>query len=418
MHETKIAELKQERAGLFQEMRAVIDGAEAENRDLTSEEAQEYDRMEGAFDSLDKRIARLEEQRERDRQLAGSGDPENRDFDPRETGGDNPSNDERAAEYRKVFHRYMRVGMAELTSEERSILRTGYAEMRDQAKGTGSAGGFLVPVEFERQLQEHKLQAGAMRQLETTKIVTESGEDLQVPKTTAHGQAVLIGENTQLSSADESFGQVTLKAYIYARLIKVPIGLIEDNAVDLDGYLARELGRSIGALQNQHFVVGDDDNKPNGVITAAQVAKTGLTGQTSSIIYDDLVDLIYGVAPPYRREGQFLASDGILKAIRKLKDQDQRPLWEPSLQAGEPDRILGYPTFNDPDVPAPAANAKSLAFGDFSTYWIRDVRGLVVRRLEERFADSLQVGYLAWMRADGEQIDTTGAVKAYRHSAT
>jgi HK97 family phage major capsid protein len=417
-----ILELRQERARHVTRMREILDAAEAREDKrgvLTAEETQEYERLEAQVDELGERIRRLEEQRDRELEQEKRTRP---DFDPRKAQGDTddtgPANDE---EYRSVFGRYLQFGMGELDGDERKILRSGYREERaDQLKGTGAAGGFTVPTGFWKELQEHKVQAGAVRQTNVTVVTTDSGEDLQVPKTTAHGAASLLTEGSGATSADDTFAQVTLGAFTYVRLIRVSIQLVEDSAVGIESYLAREVGRSIGALQNTHYVVGTGSAQPQGMFATGGFAtgKTGATGQTTTIIYDDVIDLIYSVAQPYRRNGEFIAADLLIKALRKLKDADGRPLWETSLQAGEPDRLIGYPVFNDPDVPVPAASAKTLAFGDFeSGYWIRDVRSATIRRLDERFADNLLIGYLGWMRSDGDIIDT-GAVRLYAHSAT
>lgn len=412
----RIDELLQERATLVGEMRAAIDKAEGEKRGLNAEERQEQTRLEGAVGELDTRIHDLKKTRDLEREAAGLADPtidgrQGRDSDPE-------TRDQGAAEYDKVFDLYLRHGLGELAPEQRKLLRTGYiADKRDQAKGAGASGGFTVPTSFDKRLREHQLQAGAMRQTRAVILQTAGGEDIQIPKTTAHGAAALVAEAGAVGTSDETFGQVTMQAFKYARLVKVSLELLEDTAIDLEGYLARELGRSIGALQNTHFVSGDAAAKPQGVVGAASVGKTGAGGQTTTIITDDLMDLFYSVSPPYRREGEWMANDGTIKAIRKLKDADNQYIWQPGLVGDEPDRLLGRPFHSDPDVPVMAANARSLVFGDLSAYMIRDVHGIAVRRLDERFADNLQVGFIAWMRSDGDLIDTTGAVKVYVNAA-
>lgn len=410
-----IAELLQERAGLIKAMRTTLDTADAEKRALTAEERQEQERQEARIGEIDLDVESRKKLRELERTLEGDNGG---DLDGRKLNGDGGDDREaRTAEYNSVFDRYLRHGAGELTVEERQVLRTGYAEQRDQAKGTGAAGGFLVPTSFEKTLFAHLVDAGAMRQTRVTILQTASGEDIQLPKTTAHGAAALVAENAAVAAADETFGQVTLQAFTYARLIKVPLGLLEDSAIDLEAYLGKELGRSIGALQNTHFVNGDGAAKPQGIVGVSTLGKTGAAGQVTTVTTDDLMDLFYAVIPPYRRSGEWAANDSTLKAIRKLKDADNQYIWQPGLVGDEPDRLLGRPFHSDPDVPAMAASAKSIIFGDFSAYVIRDVRGIAVRRLEERFADNLQVGFIGWMRADGDLVDQTGAVKHYANAA-
>jgi HK97 family phage major capsid protein len=205
-----------------------------------------------------------------------------------------------------------------------------------------------------------------------------------------------------------------------SKLVRVSLQLLNDNAFDLESWLAGVLGRRIGRAQNQHFTTGTGTAQPEGVQTNAVIGKTGATGQTTSVTYDDLIDLIHSVDPAYRNSGraQFMLNDASLSAARKLKDGQNRPLWEPSIQVGTPDGLLGYGYTINQDMPVMAANAKSIMFGDFyAGYLIRDVQDVQLLRLAERYADYLQVGFLAFARTDGTPQDTA-AYRAYRNSAT
>jgi HK97 family phage major capsid protein len=438
----KITTLQEERAAHVKRMRDILDTVDAESRDMNAEESQEYTRLEADVDSKGALITRSQKLASTEREL---GEIDNTQIEGRAlqsgNGLDNAAADAETlrAKYTETFDRYLRYGVGSLEVEERQMLMRGHVreqESRDQVKSTTTAGGFLVPTGFQKELVTHLVQAGTMRQTRSTTIVTETGESLQVPKTTAHGAANWVNEAATISATDETFGQVTLGAYKAIRLIKVSIELLQDNAVDLEGYLSRELGRAIGALENTAYVAGTGASQPQGLVGVASSGKVGLAGQTVSLISDDLIDLFYSVAPGYRRSGEFQTADGTLKAIRKLKDTTGNYLWSPGfggngvLANAAPDTILGRPVWDDPDVPVMAANAKSILFGDFSAYWIRDVgvtgplageKGVgafFVRRLDERFADTGEVGFLAWHRTDGNLIDTTGAVKYYANSAT
>ena len=149
------------------------------------------------------------------------------------------------------------------------------------------------------------------------------------------------------------------------------------------------------------------------------LGKTGTTGQTTSVIYDDLVDLTHSVDPAYRAGAKFMMNDSSLKVVRKLKDSQNRPLWEPSVQAGVPDSLLGFPVVTNQDVATMAANAKSILFGRLDKYKTRIVKDVTILRLVERFAENLQVAFLLFMRADGALLDAgTNPVKYYANSAT
>lgn len=310
----------------------------------------------------------------------------------------------------------MREGFGELSVEERKLVQSGFDEARtDQIKGTNNLGGFTVPVSMSRQLVEHQVQAGTMRQTRATVVRTSAGEDLQIPKTTVHGAAVWLAEATAITEDTETFGQVTLKAHVSARLIRVSIQLLQDNAVDIEAYLARELGRSIGALQNGGYITGNASDKPQGV---AGVSTLGVTAAlNTAVAADELVDLYHAVGPQYRRDAEWMMADSTVKAIRKIKLSTGEYIWAPGLQAGEPDTLLGKRLHDDPDVAAIGAAAKSVLFGDFSAYWVRDAGGFVLRRLDERYAEQLLVGFLAYTRTDGNLIDQTGAIKHLVHPA-
>jgi HK97 family phage major capsid protein len=227
-------------------------------------------------------------------------------------------------------------------------------------------------------------------------------------------------------------------------MIKVSIQLLQDAFFPLEPYLARKLGIRLARIQNAHFTTGTGTGQPNGVLTAAALGKAALTGQTTTIIYDDLVDLVHSVDPAYRAQQTpglpaqlnvgsgvpnprpvFMMNDQTLKVIQKIKDTQNRPIWSgfgaffPGLAAAVPETILGFPYILNPDMPVPAANAKSIAFGDFSNYFVRDALDVQVIRLNERFMDNLQVAFLAFMRSDGNLINAgTGPVKYFQHSAT
>lgn len=407
----EIMELRSKRKGLVDAMRAILDKAGAETRALNAEEQQEYDRMESEVRDLKTRIDALEHQRE----LESEATAEERNFDPREARGETVrvENFIESEEYNEAFIRYCRFGIQDV--EHRDVLRVGRdtltgGERRDQAVGTNNLGGFTVPTSFQRQLVEHLVEAGAVRQTNVTVLQTGSGEALQVPKGTAHGDAEWLAEAQPAAVTNEMFGQATLDSFKAVRMVKISIELLEDNAVNLTAYLSRQIGDAIGRLENTAFVNGDGSGKPTGFLQDAVLGKE--TASASAITADEIIDLIYSVIRPYRSRGEFLMADSTIAAIRKLKvDTNDQYIWQPGLQTGEPDRLLGYALRSDPDMPEIAATAQVIAFGDFSHYWIRDVGGFVLRRLDERFADNLQVGFLAYHRVDGLLVGDTNAIK-------
>jgi HK97 family phage major capsid protein len=331
---------------------------------------------------------------------------------------------DKAEAYADAWRSWVREGTTELSSEERTVLRTGWVdgkELRAQGVATGAAGGYMVPAPFRAKLIEAQKFYSSMRDVAEV-ITTETGATLPWPTNddTANIGAILA-ENSQVTEQDVTLGTNDIGAYMYtSKLVRVSLQLLNDNAFDLESWLAGVLGRRIGRAQNQHFTTGTGTAQPEGVQTNAVIGKTGTTGQTTSVTYDDLIDLIHSVDPAYRNSGraQFMLNDTTLAAARKLKDSQNRPLWEPSIQVGVPDGLLGYGYSINQDMPVMAANAKSILFGDFyAGYLIRDVQDVQLLRLAERYADYLQVGFLAFARTDGTPQDTA-AYKAYRNSAT
>lgn len=295
------------------------------------------------------------------------------------------------------------------------------AEQRDLTKGIATAGGDLVPTSFVRTLMEHLIELAAVRRTQPNVITTSSGENLQLPKTTAKQTAVIVGEGATIPEGDPAFGQVTLGSFKYANLIDVSRELIEDEAVDLASFLARDAGIAIGQANGAHLVTGTGTGQPEGVATNGTVGKTGATGQTTSVTTDDLIDLFHSVVSGYRVRGWWLMNDLTAAFVRKIKDADNQYIWQPGLQAGQPDLLLGRPVVTDPNVAEMAANALSVAFGDFGRYYtIRDVGSVRFERSDDfRFGNDL-TAFRVIFRTDARQVinGADAAVKWYQNSAT
>lgn len=333
-----------------------------------------------------------------------------------------------ARDYAAAFSGFLRHGMSGIEAEQKTVLRQGYIdgkEFRAQGVATGAAGGYFVPIGFRNKIVEALKAFGAVREVAEV-ITTETGNQLPWPTNddTANVGAILA-ENTAVTEQDVILGQATLDAYTYtSKLVRVSLQLLQDSAFDVETWLARKLGERIGRATNAHFTTGTGTAQPDGIVTGSTIGKTGVAGQTLTVIYNDLVDLVHSVDPAYRNErSTFMAHDLSLAIVRKLRDDSGgaglgRPLWEPSVQIGQPSTLMGYPIVANNDMPVMAANAKSILFGDFFTaYVVREVLGIQMLRLEERYADFLQVGFLSFMRTDGTTQDAT-AVKSYRNSAT
>ncbi len=390
--------LIERRARTWEAAKEHLDAVEAAGGEFTGEAEAKWSTMNDDLSALDARISEL---RELDRR--------------------NKAADEVRDEFRAVTPAPKADGAAPSDSDVLRAMVRGErrsAEFRDLTKGTATAGGNTVPTSFYGQLVEHLIENSAIRQTNVTVLTTDSGEDLQVPKTTTHPTAAIIAEAGSITESDAVFGQVTLGAYKYGFSTQVASELEQDTGVDLAGYLARIGGEALGNGSGAHFVTGSGTSQPNGVVTASTAGVTGGTGVTGAFTADNLIDLFYSVIAPYRRRGYWMMSDAGIKAARKLKDTTNQYLWAPGLTADEPSMLLGRPVVNDTNIADPALSAKSVIFGDLSRYFIRDVRGVRVERSVDFAFQNDLVTWRFLLRTDGDLIDTTGAVKHFVGGAT
>ena len=296
--------------------------------------------------------------------------------------------------------------------EDIAIWHTRNQEHR-AAMGTtsGAVGQYTVPDAAMQALEVALLAFGGTRRVATV-IRTDSGAALPFPTTddTANEGAIL-GENTQVSEVDVTFGQLVLDAYMYSsKSVLVSLQLMQDSAVNVPELIGRLLGERLGRIQNRHFTVGTGSSQPNGIVTASTLGATA-TALTATTTYDFIVDLVHSIDPAYRENGKFMFHDGGLKMLKKIKvlqysgDTTGVPLWSPGLSPGAPDTILGYSYVVNQHMVTPATAVRSIIFGDLSKYQIRDVRDITLVRLDERYADYHQVGFLAFARSDGDLLD-------------
>ena len=318
-----------------------------------------------------------------------------------------------------AFWKLMRNGERAMTHEDWQTIRN------TMSVGTAGQGGYTVPTEVATTVADALKAYGGMRSVAEV-FRTASGGDINFPTSDGTSETgELIGENTTATGADPSFGVATIKTYKFSsKIVAVPFQLLQDSSIDMEAFIRGRLVTRLGRVTNTYFTTGTGSAQPNGIVTAASAGKTGTTGQTTTVIFDDLIDLVHSVDPAYRALGncRFMMNDASLKVIRKLKDSQQRPVFLPGydgLGGPMPDSLLGYPITINQDVATMAANAKSILFGDFSFYKIRDVMDMQMFRFDDSAYIKLgQIGFLAWMRAGGNFVDVGGAVKYYANSAT
>ena len=339
--------------------------------------------------NLGKEIDRLERQQALDAEL---NKPVNTPITGRPATGSGEEKTGRAsAEYRRSFWNVMRSKMP------------GHEILNSLQVGTDSEGGYLVPGEYERTLVEALEEQNIFRSL--AHVIQTSSGDRKIPVVATKGTASWVDEEGAIPESDDAFSQVSIGAYKLGTMIKVSEELINDSVFDLEAYIAREFARRIGNKEEEAFFTGDGSGKPLGVLAENGGAEVGVTAASATAITaDELIDLFYSLKAPYRKNAVWLLNDSTIKAIRKLKDNNQQYLWQPGLTAGAPDTLLGRPVRTSAFMPALAAGSKSVLFGDLSYYWVADRQGRSFRRLGELFAPTGQVGFLATQRVDGKLI--------------
>lgn len=385
---SKVLELKEKRAKAWEAAKAFLDSKQGSNGLMSAEDAATYDKMEAEVVDLGKEIDRLERQAVIEAELAKATSTPITNKPNTQPGGETKTG--RATdEYKRAFWNSMRN-------------KNSYEIQNALSIGTDSEGGYLVPDEYEKKLVEALEDEVFFRSLATV-IKTSSG-DRKIPIVTSKGEAAWIDEGGQFPESDDSFGQTSIGAHKLATMIKVSDELLNDSVFNIEQYISKEFGSRIGTKEEEAFFIGDGTGKPIGIFNKTGGADIGVTAATTSITFDDVMDLYYSLRAPYRNKATWLLNDSTVKAIRKLKDGNGNYIWQPSVREGEPDRILNRPYRTSIYVPELAAGNRVMAFGDYSYYWIADRQGRSFKRLNELFATTGQVGFLASERVDGKII--------------
>jgi len=396
---------RERRNALAKETRNIMD----QNPGATwnAEHQKKYDKNIAEIERIDASIERHQ------KVLDLSAEKSFRDAGGRERGGEGDSGDKTAA----IFDKWCRRGDRGLNDEERAAVQNA------MSTGTDTEGGYLVPTTTATSILDALKAYGGMREVAEV-IRTASGESMNFPTsdgTSEEGE--IVGENQSATDDDIDFGVKALPVYKYSsKVVTVPIELLQDSSADIEGFIRGRLLTRVGRITNKHFTIGTGVSQPYGIVNASTVGKIGGVSATAAITYDDLIDLEHSVDPAYRQLAKWMFHDDMLKLIRKVKDTSGRPIFVPGYEQGNPggapDRLLNRDISINQSMPVPAASAKSIAFGEFSHYKIRDVMQVTLFR----FADSPytkkgQIGFLAWMRSGGNLMDVGGAVKTFQHGA-
>jgi HK97 family phage major capsid protein len=324
-----------------------------------------------------------------------------------------------------LYSKWLRGGDKALSADDWQSIRNTLSTT------TNSEGGFTVQTDVATSVLDALKAYGGMRSVSTV-MRTEKGNAMSFPTSDGTSEVgEIIAENTTATAADPVFGTKSLPVYKYSsKIAAIPFELLQDSSVDIEAFVQSRLVTRLGRITNTHFTTGTGTAQPTGIITAATTGVTAAnsTSQVTAIIYDSVINLIHSVDPAYRAMGncKFMMNDASVKVIRQVKDGSSRPIFVPGYDATQggpalsaPDSLCGYPVVINQDVAAMAANAKSIAFGDFSYYYIRDALDISMFRFTDSAYTKLgQVGFLAWMRSGGNFIDVGGAVKLFVNAAT
>ena len=390
---SKITELRRRRADLWENTKKFLDDAKREDGVLSAEDVASYEKMEADIVALGKEIDILERRAELEKQLNA---PVSEPVLGKPDGGKEPKTGRAGDEYKKAFWAAMRN-------------KHSYSAYDALQIGTDSEGGYLVPDEFESTLVDKLTDENFMRSIST--VITSASGDKKIPVVASHGAASWTDEEAEYTESDDAFGSVTLGAHKISTIIKVSEELLNDSAFNIETYIAQEFARRMAAAEEAAFLNGDGTGKPTGVLKSAETGVVTASG--SALTADEIIDLYHSLRAPYRKNARFIVNDSTIKAIRKLKDGNGQYMWQPGLQAGQPDTILNRPVHTSVYMPELKAGRRVMLFGDLSYYWIADREGRSFQRLNELFAKNGQIGFRVYQRVDGKLI-LPEAVKAMK----
>ena len=391
---SKINELRTKRAKAWENAKDFLDKHRNDSGILSHEDTEAYEKMEKEIVDLGHEIERQERMDAFEREMAApTAKPITERPEPTKAEAKVEEKTGRASDsYKNAFWAQARSRNG-MTYEVRNALQ----------EGTDSEGGYLVPDEFEHTLIQALNESNIIRS--RARVITTSNGLHKIPVVASHGSAAWMEEEDAYTESYEAFTQVNLDAHKVGTLIKVSEELLQDSAFDLESYIRSEFSRRIGDKEEDAFLNGNGTHKPTGILNATGGAQVGVTtASATAITADEVIDLFYSLKAPYRKNAVWILNDATVKAIRKLKNGAGDYLWQPAIKDGEVPTILGRPYFTSQYAPTIASEAKVIAFGDFSYYWIGDRQGISFKRLNELYAGNGQVGFLASKRLDGKLV--------------
>ena len=401
-----IKQLREQRLQVANNMKALLDDSKKNEKVWSADDDTKYNNMLSEVENIDREIKAIENYLESVADDAAQNHTQ-----------EHFNNNNKDGKARELFAKFLRGGDKALNADDWGHIRN------TMSTTTGSEGGFTVETEVARELIESLKDYSGMREVAEV-FVTEQGNPMSFPTSDGTSEiGELVAENASATDSDPVFGTVGLNVFKFSsKVVAVPIELLQDSTIDVAAFVNRRLSERLGRVTNQLFTTGTGTGQPRGIITGSTVGKVGVTGQTTTVTFDALVDLIHSVDVSYRRLGaSLMMHDTTMRDIRKIKDSQGRPIFLPAytgLGGDMPDTVLGQPVTINNDVPVMAASAKSIVFGLLNRYKIRDAMQVSLFRFDDSaYVKKGQIGFLAWMRSGGNLVDTA-AVKHYQNSAT
>lgn len=383
-----ITELIEKRNKSWNAAKAFVETKRDKDGILSEEDAKTYAEMEKRVKDISAEIDRMQAMEAMERELnkpTSTPITEN----PMSTRSEKPKKTGRASnEYKQAVLNALRSNFRQVSN----IMQ----------EGVDADGGYLVPDEYDSRLITKLTEENVIRRL-GHRLSTSGDHKINIAASTP--AAAWIEEGEALTFGDATFDQIILDAHKLHVAVKVTEELLYDSMFDIENYLFDAFGKALANAEEDAFINGDGDGKPLGILAATGGAQTGVTTASSTAITaDEVINLVYSLKRPYRKNAVFIMNDQTIAAIRKLKDGNGMYMWQPALTAGEPDRLLGYPVHTSQFMPTIAAGAKTIAFGDFSYYNIGDRGARSLGELRELFAGNGMVGFLAKERVDGKLV--------------
>ena len=393
-----ILDLRNKRANLWEQTKAFLEEHRDANGLVAADAVETYNQMVADVQALGSEIERMENQMQLDAQLSQpTSNPVRTEFKP--AGNVKPTATDA---YNKAFWAMMR---GDNSMDVRNALSV----------GTGSAGGYTVPDEFDKELVKALEENNIFRQI--AKVIKTNSGTHKIAIATDSGSASWIDEAGTITDSDPTFAQASLDAYKMGTLVKVSSELLNDSAFDIAGYIAERIGARFGNKEEEGFVKGagpsstpGTPSEPTGILSSVTPGAGNTTADAETLTFDDVYALYYALTSPYRKNAAFLCHETVMLHLMKLKDGNSQYIWKPGMEIGKPDTILNHPIYTSQYMPAITGTAatdagkKIMLFGDFSYYWIADRGGRQLKRLNELYAVTDQVGFIGTQRVDGKLI--------------